>query len=115
MGTNFDRATDRTGGRQETYREEADERSDEPPRRDAAAAWRSFKADERTVRSGREAERERSGNHWNAVVLVTSLGATCLFGVGGLLARSAHLTTAASVMFVAVSVLLVQRGRHWLG
>lgn len=120
MGTNADCATDRT--------ERSDRASDdctatprradpdEGARRDIEAACRSFEADERAAAEReRAATREPADNDWNAVGLVTSLGATCLFGVGGLLARSTHLTTAASVAFVTVGVLLARRGRRRLG
>lgn len=127
MATNSDRSTDRRdGGRDDSASDEdvgtrptAGESS-----RDVAAAYQSFEADERAARAerertrsgerGRERDRDRDRDRrrrgWNAVGVVTSLGATCLFGVGGLLARSSNLVAVASVAFVAVGVLLARDG-----
>lgn len=116
MGTNFDRPTrsDQTSDDGETPGAESGAEADEAPRRDVEAACRSFEADERaatererTARGGRTHEDQ----DWNAVGLVTSLGATCLFGVGGLLARSTQLTTVAWLTVVAAGVLLARRWR----
>ncbi|ESP88100.1 hypothetical protein [Candidatus Halobonum tyrrellensis] len=128
MATNSDRSTDRRDGGRDDSASDGDAGTrpdrDAESTRGATAARRSFEADERAAaraerertRGGderareRDRERNRRRRGWNAVGVVTSLGATCLFGVGGLLARSSTLVAAASVTFVAVGVLLARSG-----
>lgn len=105
---NLDARTDRSD------RASDDAGSDDPDgrRRDAEAARRSFEADERAA-AARSDDRERPDggrSDWNAVGLVTSLGATCLFGLGGTLGRSAQLTTVAFLTLAATGLLVVRRG-----
>lgn len=117
MGTNTDRPTDRIDrARSDRRRDEAGTGLDDAgSRRDAEAAYRSFETAERDARAGRVTGGEPVEKDWNAVGLVTSLGATCLLGVSGFLARSTPLATVASVTFVAVGVLLARRGQRWCG
>lgn len=126
MATNSDRSTDRRDGGRDDHASDEDAGTrpadDDEPSRGVTAAYRSFEADERAARAGRERtrggergrerdrDRDRRRRGWNAVGVVTSLGATCLFGVGGLLARSSNLVAVASVAFVAVGVLVARGG-----
>lgn len=105
MATNLDEPADRTD-------RPGDDAGSRGERRAAEAARRSFEADERAAETGRS-DREASGRSWgdwNAVGLVTSLVATGLCSVGGVLARSTQLTTVALFSLAAVAVLLVRRG-----
>ena len=114
MGTNFARPT----RNDEAETKESTSEVDGAPRRDTEAAYRSFEADERAATERERAVRRGRAHEdqdWNAVGLVTSLGATCLFGVSGLLVRSTQLTTVAWLTVIAVGILLARRGRRWRG
>ena len=116
MGTNIARPT--RSDDPETEERERTPEADGAPRRDVQTAYRSFEADERAAAERERAarrERTREEQDWNAVGLVTSLGATCLFGVGGVLVRSTQLMTVTWLTVAAVGILLVRRGRHWQG
>lgn len=118
MGTNIDRPTDRSDhARIDSGPDEGAEANLDGggSRRDADAAYRSFEADERVARTEHGAGYELGERDWNAVGLVTSLGATCLLGVSSVLVRSTPIATVASATFIAVGVLLARRGRRWRG